>query len=221
MSSREPTPSWRVAGDATSAYLLDGIGAGLYGAIVPVIVSDLMRGTGRFNVAAEYRHIPHVTAWTIAVLATAGVILRPFDWPACRRTVRSGRGTQQDRRHPDDQHAAPRRGGGRRHHRRARQQPHEQSAGRPDRQQRGAERSCARPSHERHPDRRRPWAQSVHHGSLATILWLTAAPRTAERQRRRLPEARHPGDAAGAPARGRRGAGGGMTSNRRTMTCKA
>lgn len=31
--------------------LLDGIGAGIYGAIFPVIVADLMRNTGRFNVA--------------------------------------------------------------------------------------------------------------------------------------------------------------------------
>jgi len=31
--------------------LLDGIGAGIYGAIFPVVVADLMRGTGRFNVA--------------------------------------------------------------------------------------------------------------------------------------------------------------------------
>jgi len=31
--------------------LLDGIGAGLYGALFPLIVSDLMEGTGRFNVA--------------------------------------------------------------------------------------------------------------------------------------------------------------------------
>jgi MFS family permease len=31
--------------------LLDGVGAGIYGALFPVIVSDLMRGTGRFNVA--------------------------------------------------------------------------------------------------------------------------------------------------------------------------
>jgi hypothetical protein len=30
---------------------LDGIGAGIYGALFPVIVADLMRGTGRFNVA--------------------------------------------------------------------------------------------------------------------------------------------------------------------------
>ena len=31
--------------------LLDGVGAGIYGAIFPVIVADVMRGTGRFNVA--------------------------------------------------------------------------------------------------------------------------------------------------------------------------
>jgi len=31
--------------------LLDGVGAGIYGAIFPVIVADLMRGTGRFNIA--------------------------------------------------------------------------------------------------------------------------------------------------------------------------
>jgi MFS family permease len=31
--------------------LLDGIGAGIFGAIFPVIVADLMRNTGRFNVA--------------------------------------------------------------------------------------------------------------------------------------------------------------------------
>ncbi|WP_430911570.1 MFS transporter [Methylobacterium sp. sgz302541] len=31
--------------------LLDGIGAGIYGALFPVVVADLTRGTGRFNVA--------------------------------------------------------------------------------------------------------------------------------------------------------------------------
>jgi MFS family permease len=31
--------------------LLDGVGAGIYGAIFPVIVADLMRGTGRFAAA--------------------------------------------------------------------------------------------------------------------------------------------------------------------------
>jgi predicted MFS family arabinose efflux permease len=39
-------PYWLVA-----VQLLDGIGAGIFGAIFPVIVADLMRGTGRFNAA--------------------------------------------------------------------------------------------------------------------------------------------------------------------------
>jgi MFS family permease len=39
-------PFWLVG-----VQLLDGVGAGIYGAIFPIIVADLMRGTGRFNVA--------------------------------------------------------------------------------------------------------------------------------------------------------------------------
>ncbi|HZR90426.1 MAG TPA: MFS transporter [Bradyrhizobium sp.] len=39
-------PAWLVG-----VQLLDGIGAGIFGAIFPVIVADLMRDTGRFNVA--------------------------------------------------------------------------------------------------------------------------------------------------------------------------
>jgi MFS family permease len=39
-------PYWLVG-----VQLLDGIGAGLYGALFPLIVADLMQGTGRFNVA--------------------------------------------------------------------------------------------------------------------------------------------------------------------------
>ncbi len=31
--------------------LLDGVGAGVFGAITPLVVADLMRGTGRYNVA--------------------------------------------------------------------------------------------------------------------------------------------------------------------------
>jgi MFS family permease len=39
-------PYWLVG-----VQLLDGVGAGIYGAVFPVIVADLVRGTGRFNVA--------------------------------------------------------------------------------------------------------------------------------------------------------------------------
>ena len=31
--------------------LLDGVGAGIYGALTPLVVADLMRGTGRYNLA--------------------------------------------------------------------------------------------------------------------------------------------------------------------------
>jgi MFS family permease len=40
------SPAWLVG-----VQLLDGVGAGIFGAIFPVIVADLMRNTGRFNVA--------------------------------------------------------------------------------------------------------------------------------------------------------------------------
>jgi MFS family permease len=33
------------------AQLLDGVGAGIFGAITPLVLADLMRGTGRYNVA--------------------------------------------------------------------------------------------------------------------------------------------------------------------------
>ena len=39
-------PFWLVA-----VQLLDGVGAGIFGALFPVVVADLTRGTGRFNVA--------------------------------------------------------------------------------------------------------------------------------------------------------------------------
>lgn len=39
-------PAWLVG-----VQLLDGVGAGIFGAIFPVIVADLMRDTGRFNIA--------------------------------------------------------------------------------------------------------------------------------------------------------------------------
>jgi MFS family permease len=31
--------------------LLDGVGAGIFGAITPLVIADIMRGTGRFNAA--------------------------------------------------------------------------------------------------------------------------------------------------------------------------
>jgi MFS family permease len=54
--------------------LLDGIGAGIFGAVFPIIVADLMRGTGRFNIAQG----AVITAQSIgAALSTAlaGIIV--------------------------------------------------------------------------------------------------------------------------------------------------
>ena len=62
-------PFWLVG-----VQLLDGVGAGIFGAIFPVIVADLMRNTGRFNVAQG----AVITAQSIgAALSTtlAGVVV--------------------------------------------------------------------------------------------------------------------------------------------------
>ncbi len=39
--------SWWLIG----VQLLDGVGAGVYGALAPLVVADIMRGTGRYNLA--------------------------------------------------------------------------------------------------------------------------------------------------------------------------
>jgi MFS family permease len=36
---------------ALGVQLLDGVGAGIFGAITPLVLADLMRGTGRYNIA--------------------------------------------------------------------------------------------------------------------------------------------------------------------------
>jgi MFS family permease len=54
--------------------LLDGIGAGIYGAIFPVIVADLMRGTGRFNIAQGVIITAHGIGATLST-ALAGLVI--------------------------------------------------------------------------------------------------------------------------------------------------
>ena len=61
--------------------MLDGVGAGIFGALFPVIVADLTRGTGRFNVAQG----AIITVQSIgAALSTAaaGVIIVNFGYSA-------------------------------------------------------------------------------------------------------------------------------------------
>lgn len=66
--------------------LLDGVGAGIYGAIFPIIVADLMRGTGRFNVAQG----AVITAQGVgAALSTtlAGLVATHFGYSAAFLTL--------------------------------------------------------------------------------------------------------------------------------------
>ena len=68
--------------------LLDGIGAGIFGAIFPVIVADLMRNTGRFNVAQG----AVITAQSIgAALSTtlAGLVVVTYGYGAAFLTLGS------------------------------------------------------------------------------------------------------------------------------------
>lgn len=61
--------------------MLDGVGAGIFGALFPVIVADIMRGTGRFNVAQG----AIITVQSIgAALSTAvaGAIIVKFGYSA-------------------------------------------------------------------------------------------------------------------------------------------
>ena len=74
-------PGWLVA-----VQLLDGVGAGIYGALFPVVVSDLMRGTSRFNVAQG----AIITAQGLgAMLSTslAGYVITHFGYSAAFLTL--------------------------------------------------------------------------------------------------------------------------------------
>ncbi|MDR6179989.1 MFS family permease [Pseudomonas sp. SORGH_AS 211] len=66
--------------------LLDGIGAGIYGALMPVIVADLTRGSGRFNVSQGA--IATAQGLGAAISATiAGIIIVRFGYSAAFTTL--------------------------------------------------------------------------------------------------------------------------------------
>jgi len=90
--------------------LLDGIGAGIYGAIFPVVVADLMRGTGRYSSALGavntaqgigaalsttlagivVVHAGYSAAFlTLAAVAAAGLLLFFFAMPETAPTIQS------------------------------------------------------------------------------------------------------------------------------------
>lgn len=61
--------------------LLDGVGAGIWGAITPLVLADLMRGTGRYNVAQGGVATAQAIGASLSGLA-AGVIVDHFGYSA-------------------------------------------------------------------------------------------------------------------------------------------
>jgi MFS family permease len=61
--------------------LLDGIGAGIYGALMPLVVADIMRGSGRYNVALGAIATMQGIGASLSGLA-AGVIVDRFGYSA-------------------------------------------------------------------------------------------------------------------------------------------
>jgi len=87
---------------------LDGIGAGIFGALFPIVIADLTRGTGRFNVAqgavatvqglgaalsATVAGFVIVTEgytiafWTLAAVAAVGLVLYAMFMPETKQTT--------------------------------------------------------------------------------------------------------------------------------------
>ena len=69
-------PAWLIG-----VQLLDGIGAGIFGAITPLIIADLMRGTGRYNVAQGAVATVQGIGASLSGLA-AGIIVDRFGYGA-------------------------------------------------------------------------------------------------------------------------------------------
>ncbi|MBI1777856.1 MAG: MFS transporter [Proteobacteria bacterium] len=61
--------------------LLDGIGAGIYGALTPLVIADVMRGTGRYNLALGVVATMQGIGASLSGLA-AGVIVDHFGYSA-------------------------------------------------------------------------------------------------------------------------------------------
>jgi MFS family permease len=61
--------------------LLDGVGAGIFGAITPLVIADLMRGTGRYNLAQGVVATTQGIGASLSGLA-AGIIVDHFGYSA-------------------------------------------------------------------------------------------------------------------------------------------
>jgi MFS family permease len=65
--------------------LLDGIGAGIFGAITPLVVADLMRGTGHYNLAQGAVATARGIGASLSGLA-AGIIVGHFGYSSAFQT---------------------------------------------------------------------------------------------------------------------------------------
>lgn len=59
--------------------LLDGVGAGIFGALTPLVIADIMRGTGRYNLAQGAIATVQGIGASVSGLA-AGVIVDHFGY---------------------------------------------------------------------------------------------------------------------------------------------
>jgi predicted MFS family arabinose efflux permease len=66
--------------------LLDGIGAGIFGALTPLVIADIMRGTGRYNLALGAIATMQGIGASLSGLA-AGVIVDHFGYSAAFLTL--------------------------------------------------------------------------------------------------------------------------------------
>jgi len=61
--------------------VLDGVGAGIFGALTPLVIADIMRGTGRYNLAQGAIATVQGIGASLSGLA-AGVIVDHFGYSA-------------------------------------------------------------------------------------------------------------------------------------------
>ena len=61
--------------------VLDGVGAGIFGALTPLVIADIMRGTGRYNLAQGAIATVHGIGASLSGFA-AGVIVDHFGYSA-------------------------------------------------------------------------------------------------------------------------------------------
>ena len=68
-----------MAAECGRATVLDGVGAGIFGALSPLVIADIMRGTGRYNLALGAIATAQGIGASLSGLA-AGVIVDQFGY---------------------------------------------------------------------------------------------------------------------------------------------